>query len=322
MLLEGDGCERYSHARLDRCSRIQAFDELTWLRDFEGLLPLYDLETSDRSFDYLLCVYKGFNQLSNITYDRGLPGNASEMVFAVVVMVVQTYITALILGTLLNYLVQRNPVEEEYQKKMDSTRQYLQGKKIPLDLQERVFAYFEFQHRKNVQNSVLTVKDLPQSLSIKVANAKYKGMLEKTSLRGKSFQGCSKPFFNTLATLLKTVHVMPGEEVVRRDEIPRELYMVHVGSLSIVDSQDRCVGVVRNDMPDMSPVAGEIPFFLGINYVHTIMAHSDGDVQLAILTKEDSNSWQPLSQRITSSSPLTCCGAWISIQEAPLSTAS
>ena len=55
------------------------------------------------------------------------------------------------------------------------------------------------EHRKNVQNSVLTVKDLPQSLSIKVANAKYKGMLEKSSLRGKSFQGCSKPFFNTLA---------------------------------------------------------------------------------------------------------------------------
>lgn len=221
-------------------------------------------------------------------------------------------------GTLLNFLVRRDLVEEDYQKRVNIVQQFLQLKAIPIDLRRQVLNYLQFQHRKNVSNSVLAM-DLPRSLAIKVANAKYSSMLEKCALRGKPFANCKPAFFNSLATMLKTVHVMPGEEVARRNEIPRELYFIHIGSLCYVDMNDRVIGVVRNDVPDMAPIAGEIPFFLGISHVSTILAHNgtkllqvsvllpstqkeskyslsfdkqfmyaDGDVQLLILTKETS----------------------------------
>jgi hypothetical protein len=224
-------------------------------------------------------------------------------------------------GTLLNFLVRRDLVDEDYKKRVIIVEQFLQAKKVPGDLRSQVLNYLQFQHRKNVSNSVLAL-ELPRSLAIKVANAKYSSMLEKCALRGKPFSNCKPAFFNSLATMLKTVHVMPGEEVSRRNEIPRELYFVHIGSLCYVDMNDRVIGVVRNDVPDMAPIAGEIPFFLGISHVSTILAHNgttllqvsvllpllhrkkanihllsfdkhfmdvDGDVQLLILTKETSN---------------------------------
>ena len=189
--------------------------------------------------------------------------------------------------------MRRDLVEEDYQKRVNIVQQFLQLKAIPLDLRRQVLNYLQFQHRKNVSNSVLAM-DLPRSLAIKVANAKYSSMLEKCALRGKPFTNCKPAFFNSLATMLKTVHVMPGEEVARHNEIPRELYFVFIGSLCYVDMNDRVIGVVRNDVPDMAPIAGEIPFFLGISHVSTILAHngtkllqvSDLVVRLPLLQKK------------------------------------
>ena len=53
-------------------ARLQAFVSTTWLADFEHLLPNYEIRTSDLAIDYLLCMYKGFNALSNLAYDLGI----------------------------------------------------------------------------------------------------------------------------------------------------------------------------------------------------------------------------------------------------------
>ena len=47
----------------DLHSRIQKFSDLTWIKDFEDLLPAYKLETSELGMDYLVVLYKGFNQV-------------------------------------------------------------------------------------------------------------------------------------------------------------------------------------------------------------------------------------------------------------------
>ena len=39
----------------------------------------------------------------------------------------------------------------------------------------------------------------------------------------------------------------------------------------------------------MAPILGEIAFFLGTVQPMTVRARSDGDVQLLVLTKDDSN---------------------------------
>ena len=41
-------------------------------------------------------------------------------------------------------------------------------------------------------------------------------------------------------------------------QIPREVYFVHIGSVQVIDEQEHVIGVIRNDVPDMAPVVGEV----------------------------------------------------------------
>ena len=51
-------------------------------------------------------------------------------------------------------------------------------------------------------------------------------------------------------------------------------------------SGNQVVSVIRSDVPDSAPMVGEVPFFLGINYLKAMKASLDGDVQLQVLSKQ------------------------------------
>jgi ankyrin repeat protein len=55
-----------------------------------------------------------------------------------------------------------------------------------------------------------------------------------------------------------------------------------------MDDHDRVLSVVRSDLPDVPPIFGEVPFFLGMNHLLAITASQEDDIQLLILNKEES----------------------------------
>ena len=113
----------------------------------------------------------------------------------------QIYLQGLILGTLLNYLVKRNPTEEAHKEHIAQVTQFLTAKLVPDELRENVIAYFEFQYKKNMQNQAQRLIKLPRSLKIKVADANYSGLIEKCAQRGKPMQGCNGQFLHVRFTL-------------------------------------------------------------------------------------------------------------------------
>lgn len=159
--------------------------------------------------------------------------------------------SALILGTLLNYLVTKDPVAEAYKAKMENLGSYMEAKALPTDLAQRVFSHFQFQHSKNVQNKATASVRLPKSLEMKVAYANYNSTVEKCLGNGKPFSKCSPQFITTLMTKLTVIHVNVGEEVVKKGEIARELLFVQDGFLQVVDEENRVKKVIRNDVPGM-----------------------------------------------------------------------
>ena len=269
-------------------ARLQGFGSETWLADFENLLPNYTIQPRVESTDYLLCMYKGFNALSNLAYDGGIPMNEVEMVFSLMVMLMQVYISALILGTLLNYLVRKNPQEEAHKQQMVNVRLFMDQKKIPQELHQRVDLYLNFQFQKNRQNAVSSLIDLPKSLRIKVANANYREIFDKCVTAGRAFAGCKDQFLNAILVKLHVSHVMSGDHVVKRDDLPRELYFVLSGSVQVVDENNRLQKIVRSDVPDLPPIVGEVPFFLRINHLLAVTASPEHNVQLLVLSSDDS----------------------------------
>ena len=271
-------------------ARNHDFDKTTWIHAFEVALPYYKYENSAYSGEYLLVIFKGFCRVASLGYDPGLPGNLFELAWAVCVMFLSVYVSSLILGTLLTYLVRRDPMEVAHKERLEALQLYMQAKHVPEDLYDSVIRYCEFQYNKNRQNDSSSgsdlIKSLSRSLRIEVANANHSNLIHRCSKIGRPLHRCSQSFFNELVVKLYTVHVMPGDHVVHKDEIPRELYFVSVGAVQVVDEHDQVVSVIRSDVPDTAPIVGEVPFFLGINYLKAMKASLDGDVQLQVLGKQ------------------------------------
>ena len=76
---------------------------------------LYHLD-STRS-QYLLCVYWGFQSLTNLGYSDLIPDNPPEMVLGFILCVYQVAFYAYILGTLFSYVVKKDEHVEQYRKR-------------------------------------------------------------------------------------------------------------------------------------------------------------------------------------------------------------
>ena len=164
----------------------------------------------------------------------------------------------------------------------------MDSKGIPAELHQRVVNYYQFQHKKNRELEAARLINLPKSLMIKVANANYRDLIDRCANPGRPFYGCKEQLVNAILVKLSMVHVMPGDDIVHKDDISRELYFLRDGAVQVVDDHERVLSVIRSDVPDMPPLFGEVPFFLGINHLHSIKACMDGDVQLMVLSKKDS----------------------------------
>ena len=265
-------------------ARLQNLDQSTWVRQLEQMIPLFDSFSAPASTQYLLCLYRGFCSFT-VSYASTLPNNVSEMLFTFVVIVVQIWQMGVILGAIINYTVERDPVAEAHKKTMEDAQLFVARKQLPPELTERIYRHFEFQHRKAVENQSSDIQ-LPKSLQIKVANSKYRSAMERCTARGQVFSSCNTQFLNALLTKLNIVFLMPSEEVFKKGDMARELCFVYRGACSIV-SDDKVKRVIHHDAPDSSTIIGEIPYFFGVLHGLNCRANADGDVQLLVLSKVD-----------------------------------
>ena len=84
-----------------------------------------------------------------------------------------------------------------------------------------------------------------------MSSCKYKSVIDRCTARGEAFYGCNPQFLNTMLMKLKLVFFMPNEEVFKKDDLSRELALVHYGACSIFED-DKVARVVRHDVSTAS----------------------------------------------------------------------
>ena len=88
-----------------------------------------------------------------------------------------------------------------------------------------------------------------RSLAIKVSNCKYRGVIDKCTVRGEVFYGCSPQFLNALLMKLKLVFYMPNEEIFKKDDLSRQLALVLKGACHLMED-DKVKRIVRDDVSE------------------------------------------------------------------------
>ncbi len=86
-----------------------------------------------------------------------------------------------------------------------------------------------------------------RSLAIKLCSCKYRSVLDKCTARGEIFSRCNPQFLNTLMMRLQPVFYMPNEEVIKKDDLSRELCLVLKGAC-ICFQDDKVKKIVRDDV--------------------------------------------------------------------------
>ena len=86
---------------------------------------------------------------------------------------------------------------------------------------------------------------------MKVCSCQFRGVLDKCTGRGEVFFGCSQQFLNALMMKLKLVFYMPNEEVIKKDDLSRHLFLVLRGACHFLED-DKVKKIVRDDVSSMN----------------------------------------------------------------------
>jgi hypothetical protein len=76
--------------------------------------------------------------------------------------VIAIWLEGYILGTLLNYMVEKDPVAEAQKRQMEELGHFVDGNHISPELSARLFSHFSFQNQKAIENRASSSVPLPR----------------------------------------------------------------------------------------------------------------------------------------------------------------
>ena len=150
---------------------------------------------------------------------------------------------AYILGTLFNYLVQKDQAMESHRAHMSKLNSFMQSNQLPANLCRQINRHFEFQFQKvravgagaggggGGGGGSESKLHLPRALELKVAKETVRSTLDSCTRRGEMFFRCNMRFLDDMAVCMKELYAMPGEGLSRVDDISRRLLFVVQGSV-------------------------------------------------------------------------------------------
>ncbi len=170
-------------------SRLRGLDRRTWVSNIEETLVVYERFSSPIYYQYLLAVFKGFSSISGVEFTTYLNNNPEEQIAGLLMIIVQVYISSLILGTIIHFFALKDPRAQQAAERQQDLLQFVQFHQIPSELEAKLAHGLEFQLRKMAADNVDAEFDLSRSLEIKVAKAKYSNLISRCSAKGRLFQG-------------------------------------------------------------------------------------------------------------------------------------
>jgi hypothetical protein len=117
-----------------------------------------------------IMLYKGFTILTNTKHDLAAPETAPDMLLAIVAQNIRVIVSAFILGTLMHYLVKKDPEIKAMKELMADLDQYCAQRHLPHDLATKMKEHINYQQRhssavsstvQQVQYSCLTPCIMP-----------------------------------------------------------------------------------------------------------------------------------------------------------------
>ncbi|XP_012555740.2 cyclic nucleotide-gated channel beta-3 isoform X2 [Hydra vulgaris] len=245
---------------------------------------------------YIKCMYWSTLVLTNIG-ESSPPETTIGYSYMILCYISGMFIFAAIVGQVGNIIQTMNASRMEFERQRDKTVRYMKKHNVPLELWKRVRHWYDYTYsrdRFDGGQDINEIKILPDKIKTELALHVHFETLRKVSF----FQKCQPEFLHDLVLKMKLHIFTPGDLIIRKGEIAREMYVISDGTAEVVSESGQ---VLRTLKPgDFFGEIGLLSLNDGDNR-RTANVQSCGYLELFVLSKEDvisSIKDYPLAQNI------------------------
>jgi voltage-gated potassium channel len=203
-----------------------------WLA-LRGMTPEMDNGTN-----YLRALYWCITTLATVGYGDITPTSNAQMLYAMVVMLIGVGVYGYVIGNVATLLANIDLAKAHYQANLERLSTFLNYRKIPADLQHRIYTYYAYlwENRLGYDETAI-LSELPVSLRTEVSLVLKREFIEKVPF----FQGASQELIRGIALELQPLVFTPGDDIVRAGEIGRHMYFISRGTVEVVAADGQTI---------------------------------------------------------------------------------
>eukprot|EP00297_Palpitomonas_bilix_P001801 CAMPEP_0113892966 /NCGR_PEP_ID=MMETSP0780_2-20120614/15769_1 /TAXON_ID=652834 /ORGANISM="Palpitomonas bilix" /LENGTH=1000 /DNA_ID=CAMNT_0000883081 /DNA_START=332 /DNA_END=3334 /DNA_ORIENTATION=- /assembly_acc=CAM_ASM_000599 len=190
---------------------------------------------------YILSMYLTTSTLSTIAYGDIHPINVEERLFAAFYVLVSAGVFAYFLGSMTTILSLINRTTAEFREKRGQVTRFLYDKHVPDELQNRILAYYDYCHSRNILAGNNESTTLMHELNTGLRQDLAVYLAEDTIGRVPIFKGKDRRLILELMDHLVQEVFAPGELIVTEGEVGTCMYFITRGWAEVV------LGILRGE---------------------------------------------------------------------------
>lgn len=191
-------------------------------------------ETARPAFDqYIRSLYWCVTTVATIGYGDYFPNHDSnvQIIYTIAVQIFGVGMYGYIIGNVSGLISNLDVARANFVKKIEEVKVYLNAKKIPADMQEKVLSYYHYLwDKKKSVSEENPISDLPASLALEIMLYLNRDMLMKVEL----FKNAQDVFVREAIQMLKPLIYLPNDYIIRQGEYGDCMYFLSSGELEVI----------------------------------------------------------------------------------------
>lgn len=199
--------------------------DLNWVnyRNIDVTVPKIEL--------YMESLYWVAGSMMSVGYGDVHGVTDTERLFSIVVQVIGALCVGFIIASITMVSEHRNPQQRILKQKLADVKQFLNFKRVPKIMKERIIAHFDYHwSRRTVFDEVTILKTLPRSLQYAVIHGTRKQLVCHFSM----FKRSSLDFFVVIIPQLRPMLLAEHELLLTKNAVADEIYFILQGQVELV----------------------------------------------------------------------------------------
>lgn len=192
---------------------------------------------------YQSSLYWTITTLTTVGFGDITPIGPSQTAYTMVVMGLGAAMYGYIIGNVASLLANLDVSRARHLNRIEAINNFMRDHQVPRELQARVRDYYNYLWESRIGRQSEILDDLPKPLHIEIALHLNRNILRKVPL----FEDASESFLRELVLHLDPTVFVPGQALMRRGEVGRQLYFINQGRVDVFGPDDETVIATLSD---------------------------------------------------------------------------